>query len=166
MCCLKFSGTPMRSQDSSLVRVPDSWSKGCEFKSRQEWRENLLLQSQLCVLTLIQCHVVQLWHAKYSGHSAKSAGGRFHLNMLTPLTQRSRSGLTVPLFRDEFPDLLDFCNNLSGNCIVLGDMNAHSDSPNNPCTAKLLNSLDMFSFFSSCKWTNAWTWSYSWLGYV
>ena len=50
------------------------------------------------------------------------------------------------MFHDVFPDLLDFCNNLSGNCIVLGDMNAHSDSPNNPCTAKLLNSLDMFSF--------------------
>ena len=35
--------------------VPDSWSKGCEFESPQEWWENFLLQSQLCVLTLIQC---------------------------------------------------------------------------------------------------------------
>ena len=42
-------------RDSLLVRVPDSWSKGCEFKSRQEWRENFLLQSQICVLTLILC---------------------------------------------------------------------------------------------------------------
>ena len=25
-------------------------------------------------------------------------------------------------------------------------MNVHFDSPNNPCTAKLLNSLDMFNF--------------------
>ena len=40
---------------SLLVRVPDSWSKGCEFQSRQEWRENFLLQSQLCVLTLSWC---------------------------------------------------------------------------------------------------------------
>ena len=40
---------------SLLVRAPDSWSKGCEFESRQERRESFLLQSQLCVLTLIRC---------------------------------------------------------------------------------------------------------------
>ena len=33
------------SRDSLLVRAPDSWSKGCEFESRQERRENFLLQS-------------------------------------------------------------------------------------------------------------------------
>ena len=33
------------SQDSLLVRVPDSWSKGWEFKSWQEQWENFLLQS-------------------------------------------------------------------------------------------------------------------------
>ena len=38
-----------------LVRAPDSRSKGCEFESRQERRENFLLQSQRCVLTLILC---------------------------------------------------------------------------------------------------------------
>ena len=38
-----------------LVRAPDSWSKGCEFESRQERRENFLLRSQLSVLTLIPC---------------------------------------------------------------------------------------------------------------
>ena len=45
------------SLDSLLVRwrAPDSWSKGCESESRQERRENFLLQSQLCVLTLIRC---------------------------------------------------------------------------------------------------------------
>ena len=43
------------SRDSLLVRAPDSSSKGCEFKSRQERRENFLLQRQLCVLTLIRC---------------------------------------------------------------------------------------------------------------
>ena len=51
--------------------------------------------------TLIWCpfHPVLLqWHAKYLGHSAKSAGGRLHLNMHTPLTLQSQSGLTV-LFR-------------------------------------------------------------------
>ena len=43
------------SRDSLLVRVPYSWLNNCEFKSRQEWRENFLLLSQLCVLTLIRC---------------------------------------------------------------------------------------------------------------
>ena len=42
-------------RDSLLVRAPDSRSKGCEFESRQERRGNFLLQSQLCVLTLILC---------------------------------------------------------------------------------------------------------------
>ena len=32
---------------------------------------------------------------KDPGHSAKSADGRLHLNTHTPLTQRSRSGLTM-----------------------------------------------------------------------
>ena len=36
---------------------------------------------------------------KDPGHSAKSAGGRLHLKTHTPLTQRSRSGLTMPLSR-------------------------------------------------------------------
>ena len=44
-----------RSQDSWLVRAPGLWSKGCEFESWQKCIENFLLQSQLCVLTLIQC---------------------------------------------------------------------------------------------------------------
>ena len=43
------------SRNGWLVREPDSWSKGCELESRQERRENFLLQNRLCVLTLIQC---------------------------------------------------------------------------------------------------------------
>ena len=39
------------------------------------------------------------WHVKDPGHSAKSAGVRLHLNTHTPLTHRSRSGLTLPLSR-------------------------------------------------------------------
>ena len=35
------------------------------------------------------------WHVKDTGHSAKSAGGRLHLNTHTPWIQRSRSGLTM-----------------------------------------------------------------------
>ena len=44
---------------------------------------------------LIQCLSVLLqWHAKDPGHSTKSADGRIHLNMHTPLTQRGWSGLS------------------------------------------------------------------------
>ena len=39
------------------------------------------------------------WHVKDPSHSAKNAGGRLHLNTHTPLTQRSRSGLTMPYRR-------------------------------------------------------------------
>ena len=39
------------------------------------------------------------WHVQDPGHSAKSAGGKLHLNTYTPLTQRSRSGLTMALCR-------------------------------------------------------------------
>ena len=40
--------------------------------------------------------VLPQWHP---GHSAKSAGGRLHLNMHTSLTQWNHSGLTMPLCR-------------------------------------------------------------------
>ena len=43
--------------------------------------------------------VLPPWRVKDPGHSAKSAGGRLDLNMHTPWTQRSSSGLTMPLFR-------------------------------------------------------------------
>ena len=43
--------------------------------------------------------VLAQWHVKDSCDSAKSAGGRLQLNTHTPLTQRSRSGLTMPLSR-------------------------------------------------------------------
>ena len=39
--------------DSSVVWVPNSWLKGCKFKSLQEQQENFLLQGRLSVLTLI-----------------------------------------------------------------------------------------------------------------
>ena len=43
--------------------------------------------------------VLSQWHVKDPSHSAKSAGGRLNLNMQTSVTQRSRSGLTMPLSR-------------------------------------------------------------------
>ena len=39
------------------------------------------------------------WHVNKPSRFAKIAGGMLHLNTHTPLTQRSRSGLTVPLSR-------------------------------------------------------------------
>ena len=53
------------------------------------------------MLTLIQCpfhpRVNAVACKRPPGHSAKSAGGRLHLNMHSPLSQPSRSGLTIPL---------------------------------------------------------------------
>ena len=39
--------------------------------------------------------VLPQWYVKEPGHSAKSAGGSLQLNMHTPLTQQSQSGLTM-----------------------------------------------------------------------
>ena len=43
--------------DSSVVRAPDSWTKGRGFESPQERRETFLLHGQLSVLTLISISV-------------------------------------------------------------------------------------------------------------
>ena len=51
------------------------------------------------LLGVCSIRVLPQWHVKDPGHSAKSAGGRLHLNTHTPLAQRSRSGLTIPLSR-------------------------------------------------------------------
>ena len=68
-------------------------------RARQKQRENVLLRSKLSVLTLlIRCPFhpeLPEWHVKDPGHSAESAAGRLHLNKHTPLTQPSRSGLTM-----------------------------------------------------------------------
>ena len=80
-------------RDSLFVRVPDSWSRGCQFESTQEWREICFFSRVNPTLFLPQ------WHVKVPGHSAKSEGGRLHLNTHRALTQRSRSGLTMPLSR-------------------------------------------------------------------
>ena len=76
----------------------NSGLKGCELKSQHKQQENFLL---LCTDLFGVCSTPMLpqWHVKDPGHSAKSAGGRLHLNTHTPLTQPSRSGLTMPLSR-------------------------------------------------------------------
>ena len=47
---------------------------------------------------LVRClfhPVLPQWHVKDSGHFAKTAGGRLHLNTHPPSTKRSRSALTT-----------------------------------------------------------------------
>ena len=51
--------------------------------------------------------VLPLWPVKDPGHSAKSAGNRLDLNTHTPLTQRSRSGLVMPLSRHSVGNYLE-----------------------------------------------------------
>ena len=46
--------------------------------------------------------------------------------------KKQQQKLTDAMRYDEFPDFLDFCNNLSGKCIILGDMNVHFYSPRTP----------------------------------
>ena len=43
--------------------------------------------------------VLPQWHVTDPDHCAKSAGSRLHLNTHTPLTHRSRNGLSMPLSR-------------------------------------------------------------------
>ena len=94
-----------------LVRAPDSRSKGCEFESRQERRKKFLLQSQLCVLTLVRCP--------------------FHLRVTAVVRKRPRSfcrkcrwqvtpthAYTLDPTKSEWADyatIQALCGNLSGN---------------------------------------------------
>ena len=72
---------------------------------------NLLITSPALLPTsylgVCSTPVLLQWHVKDPGHSAKSAGGRLHLNMHTPLTQWSQSGLTMPLSRHSVGTYLD-----------------------------------------------------------
>ena len=73
----------LREPVSLLVRAWDSWSKGCEFESRQERQVNFLPQCQRCVLTVFRCpfHPRGTAVARKRPRSffSKSAGGRWHL---------------------------------------------------------------------------------------
>ena len=90
------------SQDSLLVRVLDSWSKGCEFESGRERWENFLLLSQLRVLTLIWCpfhpHVTAVACKRPQSFCQKSRW-QVTLKHAYTLDPTSQSGLTMPLSR-------------------------------------------------------------------
>ena len=57
--------------------------------------------------------VLWQWHVKDPGHSAKSAGGRLHLNMHTPVTLQSQSGLTMPLSRLSLGTYLEMSSHIT-----------------------------------------------------
>ena len=61
--------------------------------------------------------VLPQWHVKKPGHSSKSARGRLHLNTHTPLTERSRRRLTMPLCRQSLRtyEENELTRNSSGN---------------------------------------------------
>ena len=65
--------------------------------------------------------VLTQWHVKDLSHSAKSAGGRLLLNMHTPLTHRSWSGLVMPLSRHS----VGICHKMSSHATHQGTL-AHS----------------------------------------
>ena len=91
------------SRDSLLVRVPDSWSKKVASSNPGRSGGWIVFSRVNFVCWLLlgvrSTHVLPQWHVIDRGHSAKSAGGRLHLNTHIPLTQRSRSGLTMLLYR-------------------------------------------------------------------
>ena len=91
------------SRDSLLIRAPDSWSKGCEFESRQEPGENSVLQSLLCVLTLIRCplhpRVTAVARKRSRSFCQKCKWQVAPKHSCAPLTRQSRIGLTMPLSR-------------------------------------------------------------------
>ena len=120
------------SRDSLLVRVPDSWSKGCEFESRQGRRENFLLRVNFVYWLLFGVRstpVLPQWHVQDPGHSAKSAGGSLHLNKHTPLTHPSRSGLTMPLSRQS----VGICQETSSQASRQGTLDSNLLSSQSHC---------------------------------
>ena len=91
-----------KNWDSLLVRAPDSWSKGCEFESDRSGGRIFFSRFKLVCWILLGVRstpVSPQRHVNAPGHSANSAGGMLHLNTHTPLTQRSRHGLAIPLSR-------------------------------------------------------------------
>ena len=80
------------TRDRKVTGSTPSRSGGRIFSSRVNF---------LCWLSIgvRSTPVLPQWYLYDPGHSANSAGGWLHLNTLTPSTQRSRSGLTMPLLR-------------------------------------------------------------------
>ena len=88
------------SLDSLLVKHRTRDRKSASSNPSRSCGRNFFSRVNLvCWLLFCVCSTPLLlqWHVKVPGHSVKSAGGRLHLNMRTPLTQWSQSRLTMSL---------------------------------------------------------------------
>ena len=72
-----------------------------------------------------------------------------HLICIYRTFPSKKNKLTDAMFHQEFPELLDYGNTLSGTYVVLGDINFHFDQPQHPSTAKMIELLDQFSLSQS-----------------
>ena len=81
-----------RTRDRKVVSSNPSRSGGRIFFSRVNFVCWLLFG-------VLSISVLPQWHIKDSGHFAKSADGRLHLNTHTPFTIQNQSGLTMLLSR-------------------------------------------------------------------
>ena len=61
----------------------------------------------------------------------------------------SKNKLSVSLFIEQLPALLDFCNSLGGSVMILGDFNFHYDHPDNPYVSKILDLLHVYNLEQS-----------------
>ena len=104
VCNVRYSLRPTRWK---LARLPWSERRTCDrkFASSNQGRSGggifFSRANFVCWLLFVvrSTPVLPQCHVKDSGHSTKSEGGGLHLNMHTPLTQRSRSGLIMLLHR-------------------------------------------------------------------
>ena len=88
-CAAAMTTTLIVTESKCLTPVyvylySDSWSKGCEFESRQE-RTFFSGVNFLCWLLfgVRSTPVLLRWHVKDPGHSPKSTGGSLHLHTHT-----------------------------------------------------------------------------------
>ena len=90
------------SQDSLLVKY---WTHDRKVVSSNPGRGSgtIFFSRVNFVCWLLFCvhstPMLPQWHAEDPGHSAKSTGGRLHLDTHKPLAQQSWCGLTMPLSR-------------------------------------------------------------------
>ena len=81
--------------------VVECWTHGQNVTgsmSDRNGRRNFLSELTFCAssyFSICSAPVLPWQHVKDSSHSAKSAGGRLHLNMHTLFNQQSRRGLTM-----------------------------------------------------------------------
>ena len=61
---------------------------------------------------------------------------------ISPAPQQEEQ--TESLFFDQFPDTLEFCNQLKGSLLILADFNIHFDRADSSATVRMNDLLRMF----------------------